>query len=119
MRRAAPGRWSGVPVLASPDSLAVYGRSGTCVPGGGHAAPWGDPGGHGRSAPVGPQLRPQSGRRSTAMAIPSVNLADPDGLATLPDAWEQARRWLLSPARLAQHRQQNRCHHQLLDRFLG
>lgn len=54
-----------------------------------------------------------------AMAIPSVNLADPDGLATLPDAWEQARRWRLSPARLAQHRQQNRCHQELLDRFLG
>ncbi len=55
----------------------------------------------------------------TAMAIPSINLADPNGLAGLPGAWEQARRWRLSPAHLTRHRQQNRCHQQLLDRFLG
>ena len=52
------------------------------------------------------------------MAIPSVNLANPDGLAALPDTWEQARRWRLSPARLAQHRQQNRCHQELLAQAL-
>ena len=61
---------------------------------------------------------PKVDAAADAMAIPSVNLADPDGLAALPAAWEQARRWRLSPARLAQHRQQNRCHQQLLERFL-
>ena len=53
-----------------------------------------------------------------AMAVPSINLADPDGLAALPDAWEQARRWRLSPVQLAWHRQHNGCHQQLLEKFL-
>ena len=55
----------------------------------------------------------------TAMAIPSINLADPNGLAALPDAWEQARRWRLSPARLARHRQRNRCHQEMLAQRLA
>ena len=54
-----------------------------------------------------------------AMAIPAVNLADPDGLAALPAAWEQARRWRLSPTRLARHRHHNRCHQELLAQQLG
>ena len=55
---------------------------------------------------------------TTAMAIPTIDLADPEGLAALPAAWEQAGRWRLSPTRLAQHRQRNSCHQQLLERFL-
>ncbi|MYK07929.1 MAG: hypothetical protein F4040_09640 [Synechococcus sp. SB0670_bin_20] len=61
---------------------------------------------------------PKVDAAATAMAIPSINLADADGLAPLPDAWERARRWRLSPARLAQHRQRNRCHQKLLARFV-
>lgn len=61
---------------------------------------------------------PKVDAAATAMAIPSINLAAADGLAALPDAWERARRWRLSPVRLAQHRQRNGCHQQLLERFL-
>jgi len=62
---------------------------------------------------------PKVDAAATAMAIPSINLADADGLVPLPDAWARARQWRLSPARLAQHRQRNRCHQKLLTRFLG
>lgn len=55
----------------------------------------------------------------TAMAIPFINLADPNGLAALPGAWEQARRWRLSPARLARHRRYNRCHQDVLTQLLS
>ncbi|KKZ13004.1 MAG: hypothetical protein TE42_02085 [Candidatus Synechococcus spongiarum SP3] len=54
-----------------------------------------------------------------AMAIPSINLADLDGLAALPATWERARRWRLSPTRLVRHRQQNRCHQEMLAQRLG
>lgn len=57
---------------------------------------------------------PKVDAAAAAMAIPSINLADANGLAALPDAWEQARRWRLSSARLARHRQGNRCHQELL-----
>lgn len=57
---------------------------------------------------------PKVDAAATAMAIPSVNLADPNGLAALPEAWERARRWRLSPARLARHRHRNRCHQEML-----
>ncbi|MCY4360509.1 polysaccharide pyruvyl transferase CsaB [Candidatus Synechococcus spongiarum] len=57
---------------------------------------------------------PKVNAAATAMAVPSIDLADPDGLAALPAAWEQARRWRRSPARLAQHLQRNRCHQELL-----
>jgi len=59
---------------------------------------------------------PKVDAAATAMAVPSTNLADPDGSAALPAAWAQARRWRLSPARLAQHRQRDRCHQKLLAR---
>ncbi|MXW39729.1 MAG: polysaccharide pyruvyl transferase CsaB [Synechococcus sp. SB0668_bin_15] len=57
---------------------------------------------------------PKVNAAAAAMAIPSINLADPGGLAALPEAWEQARRWRLSPTLLARHRQQNRCHQEML-----
>lgn len=57
---------------------------------------------------------PKVNAAAAAMAIPSINLADPNGLAALPEAWEQAGRWRLSPARLARHRRQNRCHREML-----
>ena len=62
---------------------------------------------------------PKVNAAATAMAIPSINLADPNGLAALPGAWAQARQWRLSPAQLARHRQHNRCHQEMLARFLG
>ena len=57
---------------------------------------------------------PKVDAAAAAMAIPSINLADPGALAALPEAWERAGRWRLSPARLARHRQQNHCHQKLL-----
>ena len=61
---------------------------------------------------------PKVAAAATAMAVPAVNLADPAGLAALPTAWEQARRWRLSPDRLTRHHQRNRCHQQLLAQWL-
>ena len=57
---------------------------------------------------------PKVDAAATAMAIPSINLADPNGLAALPEAWERAKRWRLSPARLARHRHRNHCHQEML-----
>ena len=62
---------------------------------------------------------PKVDAAATAIAVPSINLADPAGLTTLPDAWERARQWRLSPERLAWHRQRNRCHGEMLAQQLG
>ncbi|MYG63945.1 MAG: hypothetical protein F4025_06750 [Synechococcus sp. SB0669_bin_7] len=73
------------------------------------AAPCGHPGGHGGSVLLALSYEPKVDAAAPTMAIPSINLADTDGLSLLPDAWERTRRWRLSRARLAQHRQRNRC----------
>ena len=57
---------------------------------------------------------PKVNAAATAMAIPSINLAEPNGLVALPAAWEQASRWRLSPTRLAQHHQYNVCHQEFI-----
>lgn len=56
---------------------------------------------------------------AAAMAIPCVNLADPQALATLPTAWQQAQRWRLSAELIARHRQWNGCHRGVFGRVLG